>query len=171
MGQARVDALSPDEVQMTGHVVDVGDEKPAQSWWEWSGQPLDQGKAEKAAHEIAMYMTTPSIDHPVSWGRAFAAGSLEGLGTLASGLTTPRNIALTLATMNPDSAVAAKLPATLRYLMKLPSVRALQRTVGVVTGAQTGAAGVRTAMDESLQPEQRVLGGIQAATGVLAGGV
>jgi hypothetical protein len=101
--------------------------------WDFLNTPLAPQIA-TAAKAIANQLDAPRLDHPVDPRAAFGAGAVAALGDLAASFTSPLGIALTLAGLGPEGAIASKIPA-LKSLLTLPAVRTLQRAVQVAGGA------------------------------------
>src|SRR3954462_8141118 len=106
----RMPTYDPEELARMKFRAARAKEVPKKSLWERINEPLTDAPS-RWGHDFADWMTTPEADD--SWATAVAKGAVggvgEGIGNVASGLTSPMNLGLTAATLG--SGTAARMGA------------------------------------------------------------
>lgn len=137
----------------------------ASSTWHKLSDPLVPQIAE-AAHAIAKHIDAPALDRSktVAQIRGFLAGSTDAAGNVAAGFTSPIGLALTLAGLGPEGAIARRIPA-LKSLLELPAIQTLQRAVQTAGGTLFAAHGADRVV-EGQGVGEKLQGAAEMASGV-----
>lgn len=123
-------------------------EPPSPSLWARANTPLVPQIAD-AAHAIADHLDAPAMHRSKTEAqiRGFFSGATGAAGDVAASFTSPIGIALTLAGLSGESAIAKSVPA-IKALLELPAVQALQKTVQATSGAAFAGEGATRMVNE-----------------------
>lgn len=141
-------------------------EPPSPSLWARANTPLIPQIAD-AAHAIADHLDAPAIHRSKMEAqvRGFLAGATGAAGDVAASFTSPIGLALSLAGLSGESAMAQGVPG-LKALLELPAVRTLQKSVQAASGAAFAGEGAARAVNAPTIGG-KAQGVAEAATGAL----
>ena len=116
-GGLDIQPLDIQPMQQAAPTVDESDPGLASKAWHMLADPLTDAPS-RFAHQVSDYITTPHADQSMmgSMARGFLGGATQGLGDVASSMTSPMNLATTIASGGASLAAGAEMPMVARGL-------------------------------------------------------